>query len=62
MANSKVGDEYKFPEGHKGEIEWVQKDMKMISVKCSKNHVEYTIGKGKKTTERRSLYNKIFLT
>jgi hypothetical protein len=43
----KVGDTYKCPEGHTGKVVWVQSYMKMIGVRCSKKHAEYSIGKGK---------------
>ena len=48
MIEFKVGDEYKCPEGHTGKIVWIHEGMNMIGVRCSKTHVEYSTGKGKK--------------
>jgi hypothetical protein len=56
LVDLKVGDEYECPEGHKGEIVWVHEDLQMIGVRCHKNHVEYSQGKGKK-----KLKNMVFI-
>jgi len=39
MVDLKVGDTYRCPEDHKAKIVWINKEKKVIAVKCKHKHL-----------------------